>query len=198
MDQQPENQPTTPSNVFQEEANQPHAVSPEEATVVRDAAAPVAEVRENNAIEWSASEYVEHEKTNMWFVGAVLVAFALLMFAIFVIKEYTFAVLIVVMTVAVIVLAKRPAAEMQYNLSSDEISVNDKHFKLSDFRAFGVLQEGAVYYAVLLPNKRFSPGVNVYFSGDLGEQIVDVLGRTLPMEDIKPHFIDKLASRLNF
>ena len=149
-------------------------------------------------IEWSASEYVEHDKSPLWYAVLGVVSLALAAFAVFVIKQYTFAALIAVMVVAIVIWARRPAQEMFYQLNPEAISINGKLFSLSDFRAFGIVQDGALYYATLLPNKRFSPGVNVYFPHELGEQIVDILGSRLAMETIKPDFVDKLMNKLNF
>lgn len=151
-----------------------------------------------NGLEWQASEYVEHEKSLKWFIVLGAVTAALVALAIFLLKNYTFAVLLVVMAAAIVVWAKRPAREMYYKLETATIWVNDKPFALHDFRAFGLVQDGAIYTVTLLPNKRFSPGVTVYFPHELGEQIVDVLGASLPMEDMEPDWIDKLTRKLNF
>ncbi len=153
---------------------------------------------QGNGFEWQASEYVEHEKSAKWFIVLIVVALALAALAVFLLKNYTFAILIVVMAVAVAVWAKRPAAEMQYQLDASGVSVNGKHFAMHDFRAFGVLQDGGIYAVTLLPTKRFSPGVTIYFPHELGEQIVDMLGMALPMEDMQPDWIDKLTRKLNF
>lgn len=155
-------------------------------------------MHDSNVLQWQASEYVEHQKSPSWFLGLWASAAALLVVAIFIMREYTFAALIVVMAAAIAIWAKRSAREMHYQLDSSALTVNGKRFTLDSFRAFGVLQEDAIYYAVLLPNKRFSPGVNVYFTHDLGERIVDMLGAALPMEDVKPDVIDNLSRRLNF
>lgn len=149
-------------------------------------------------LEWQASEYVEHEKSAKWFIVLAIIALVLAALAVFLMSNYTFAILIVVMAVAVAVWAKRPAAIMNYQLDASGVTVNGKHFAIHDFRAFGVLQDGGIYAVMLLPNKRFSPGVTIYFPHELGEQIVDTLGSVLPMETMEPDWIDKLTRKLNF
>ena len=152
----------------------------------------------SDQIEWRASEYVDREKSRMWFFGLAGVTLVLLGIAIFLMKDITFAVLVVVMSIAVFMIARRPAREMQYRLSRDGLSVNDKFFHLHDFRAFGVVPEGAIYSVSLIPNKRFAPSVNVYFPQEYGEAIVDLLGSVMPMEDVQPDFIDRLTNKLHF
>lgn len=149
-------------------------------------------------LEWHASEYVEHAKSTTWFITLGLITVALLAVAIWLLKDYSFALLVVVMAVAVAVWAKRPAHELQYRLSAQNVMVGEKSFSLHDFRGFGVLQEGGLYTVTLLPVKRFRPGVNIYFPEELGEQIVDILGSRLPMEHLQPDFIDRITNRLNF
>lgn len=176
----------------------PASPAPQQDSGLVDVTQTVSAARQSNMLEWSASEYVEHQKSPLWYVGLAVVSLALIALAIFVLHQYTFVPLIVVMAAALAVWGKRPPQEMHYELTTDQIKVNGKAFPLIDFRAFGVLQDGAMYYAVLLPNKRFVPGVNVYFPQELGEQIVDMLGSQLQMETIKPDLIDKLTNRLNF
>lgn len=149
-------------------------------------------------LQWQASEYINREKNTTWFVGLVVVAVALAVVAIFLMKDFTFALLIVVMAVALAVIARRPSREIQYQLSEAQLRVGEKTFPLGNFRAFGVVQEGAIYSVSLTPVKRFRPSVNVYFPQELGEQIVDILGSVLPMEDMKPDMIDKITEKLNF
>ena len=150
------------------------------------------------AIEWQASEYITREKNTLWFVLLGVVAVVLAALALFLIKDITFAILIVVMAVAVGLFARRPARDLSYRLSYDGLTINGKFFAFQDYRAFGVVQEGALYSITLLPRKRFAPGVNVYFPPEQGEQIVDMFGAVLPMEHIKQDFIDRLSEKLHF
>jgi hypothetical protein len=149
-------------------------------------------------LEWSASEYIEHKKTMIWYIVLLLIAAGLLAVAILVLHEYTFAALVIVMTIAIVLWARRPAQEIAYKLQPDGVWVGQKFFPFHNFRAFGVVQDSATYSVMLLPVKRFAPGVTIHFPTELGEQIVDVLGSVMPMETIKPDFIDKLSKRLNF
>lgn len=155
-------------------------------------------VETQSGLEWRASEYIEHEKSVKWFIVLGVVTLALAAVALFVMKNYTFALLLVVMGIAIAVWAKRPAAELFYRLEATGVRINDKFFSMHDFRSFGLLQDGALYAVQLLPTKRFSPGVTVYFPHELGEQIVDTLGASLPMEDLQPDWIDKISRKLNF
>lgn len=157
---------------------------------------------ETPALTWQASEYVHHEKQGLWF--ASLAGGALLLIAIMFLlfgaswTFWSFAVLVVVMTVSLGVYAVRPPRIMSYELSSGGIGVNERYFHYSDFRYFGIIQDGPLYSAQLVSVKRFVPIVSVYFPPESGEQIVDLLGAHLPMHHVEPDLIDKLMRRLRF
>jgi hypothetical protein len=69
-------------------------------------------------------------------------------------------------------------------------------YHLTDFRAFGLIKDGDNHSIMLIPIKRFSPGVSVYFPEEAGEQIVDILGQRLPMEELKLDVVDIIVRKL--
>lgn len=154
------------------------------------------EDQEVEPISWEASEYIHHEKDMMWFVGLVLIGVVLSLLSIFLLQSITFTVLIIVMVVALIVLSRRPPRVLKYQLSDGGLTINDRHYTFHEFRAFGVVQDGPFYYISLIPNKRFMPPIDVYFPEENGEEIIDIFGYEIPMQTIKPDFIDKLTRQL--
>jgi len=50
---------------------------------------------------------------------------------------------------------------------------------------------------MLIPIKRFAPGVSVYFPDEVGEKVVDILGSRLPMENLKLDMIDIIVRKLH-
>lgn len=149
-------------------------------------------------LTWQASEYVHHEKDKIWFLILFGAALVLLAVALLLVQSITFAVLVIVMTATLAIFAVRPPRILNYGLSNGGIQINDKHFLYHDFRFFGIVQDGPLYTAVLIPNKRFMPTVNIYFPAENGEEIVDVLGDHLPMEHVELDFLDQLVRRLRF
>jgi len=83
-------------------------------------------------------------------------------------------------------------------------SENDEAFRLvnakrvdfvivdSSGEAVIVIEYQGQFSVLLLPVKRFSPGLTIYFSEAEGEVIVDMLGTRLPMQEIKPDALEKL------
>jgi hypothetical protein len=149
-------------------------------------------------LNWEASEYIHHAKSPLWFVGYGAFMLVLLAVAYFLTQAWTFVVLVVVMAVAIGVFATRPPRLLHYSLTDTGIQIEDSGYHYSDFRAFGIINDGALYSIMLIPVKRFMPAVNIYFAEEDGEKIVDILGARLPMEDLHLDVIDQLMRRLRF
>jgi hypothetical protein len=147
-------------------------------------------------LRWRAAEYVQQEQSSVWFIMLGVVVVALMAIAFFLMQSITFAILIPIMAVALIVYIKRPAAVHDYTISRKGLHVDDRLFGYDQYRAFGVISRDNKHAVVLIPRKRFQLGHTVYFPEDVGESLVDMLAARLPMKDIKPDFIDNLLVRL--
>jgi len=148
-------------------------------------------------ITWNAEEYIHQDKGPVWFILFVLVVIGLVAVDFFFLKSWTFSALVIVMAIAVVVYSRRPPRTITYALSGSQgLYVGEKLHHFDEFKAFGLIQDGGHHSIMLIPTKRFSPGVSVYFPEEAGEQIVDMLGQRLPMENLKPDIIDVIVRKL--
>jgi hypothetical protein len=148
-------------------------------------------------VNWTADEYINTDKGWMWYALFVVIVLGLAAAGYFLMHAITFSVLVVVMAAAVIVFSRRPPRTIQYTLSGKQgLYIGEKLYKFADFKAFGLLHEDGHNSIMLIPIKRFSPGVSVYFPEEAGEQIVDILGARLPMKELKLDFMDIIIRRL--
>lgn len=173
------------------------SLAPEPALPSAEAEAmPQPETPVSEPVRWQATEYIHHDKSIGWFLvfGLVVVVFILL--AMFVIKSITFAILVPVMAAALVVYSYRPPRVIDYTLSRQGLHINDRLYPFGDFKSFGVIHDDGEYSIMLIPVKRFRPGVTVYFPEEAGEAIVDMLGVRLPMQELKLDVIDKLTRKL--
>ena len=152
-------------------------------------------VKASDTISWQAEEYIVRDHNTGWFVGLFAVGTALSILAIF-LEWWTFLVLIILSIVAILISIFRPPRKIQYSLDKDGLTEGTRLHKYEDFKAFGILKEGSHFSAVLIPKKRFSLSVKVYFPEGSGEAIVDHLGAHLPMEEVKLDILDKLVNFL--
>jgi hypothetical protein len=198
--QSPVNETASPSAPISsppvEEASAPE---PDETTLLDEAsvAAPQAATTvSEEPVHWQATEYIHHEKNALWFTIFGLVVVALIALAIFALQSVTFAILIPVMAVALIVYSHRPPRLLDYTLSRQGLHVNDRLYSLNEFKGFGVVHDGSEYSVMLIPLKRFKPGVSVYFPEEAGEAIVDMLGARLPMQELHVDLVDRIIQKL--
>ncbi|MDN5275217.1 MAG: hypothetical protein JWP06_1118 [Candidatus Saccharibacteria bacterium] len=147
-------------------------------------------------VRWQAHEYVHHEKSPIWFIIFAIVVTAFMAVAVFVIKDISFAILVPVMAAALLVYANRPPRLLDYTLSRHGLHINDRLYSFADFKGFRVIHDGEEYSVMLIPIKRFKPGVSVYFPEEAGEAIVDMLGGRLPMQDFQLDIVDKIIRKL--
>jgi hypothetical protein len=154
------------------------------------------EEREEEPVRWQAYEYIHHEKSPVWFVLFALVVLGLIAAAIFLLESITFAILVPVMAATLLVYNHRPPRLIDYTLSRHGLHINDHLYPFNEFKGFRVVHDGEEYSVMLLPIKRFKPGVSVYFPEEAGEAIVDMLGARLPMQDFHQDTIDKIIRKL--
>lgn len=148
-------------------------------------------------VHWQASEYINQEKNWLWFIIFGIVVLGLIATDVFLFRSYTFSILVTVMAIAVVIYSRRPPRQINYALSGNQgLYVGEKLYHFNEFKAFGLIQDGENHSIMLLPVKRFAPGVSVYFPEEAGEEIVDILGARLPMEKLKLDFIDIAVRKL--
>jgi hypothetical protein len=151
----------------------------------------------NEPVRWQAYEYIESERNFLWFVIFAIVVIGLIAAAIFLLKSWTFAILVVVMAIAVIILIRRPARLLQYTLSPTQgLYIGERLYGFNEFKTFGIIKDNGHNSIMLVPTKRFSPGVSVYFPDEASEKVVDILGARLPMKELKLDIIDIVVKKL--
>lgn len=193
---QQDNQPQLPEQPAAPEQI-PQAQAMEESQTGNEDADQLVQLPSIEPVKWQAMEYVQYAKQPLWYVGFGVVVVILMVFAVWLMQAWTFAVLILVMAVALLLYSHRPPRELNYILSEKGLYINDQLHPIGDFKAFGVMQGGESPSFMLIPIKRFRPGLSVYFPTEVGERAVDLLGAYLPMQDIKLDFFDKIVQKLN-
>lgn len=189
------NQPQLPQQEAETTYYQPVAAQDADSSAAPVDSGPTA-LPEVEPVQWEAIEYLQHTKTPVWYVLFGLVVIALMLAAIFLMSTWSFALLIPVMAGALMIYSHRPARELHYVLSENGLYINDQLHPMDEFRAFGVVQGSPLNSLMLVPTKRFRPALTVYFANDVGEQIVDLLGGYLPMEEMHHDAFDTIVQKL--
>ena len=149
----------------------------------------------SQAINWEAQEYIVRDKTGWWFVGLAAIGLVLVGLSVW-FQWWSFLAVVILSIVALIIYVQRPPRMIRYSMTNKGISEGDHLFEYTEFKSFGLLQEGSNFAIILTPRKRFSPRLRVYFPQSMGEEIVDAFGARLPMEEVKLDMLDKLIKFL--
>ena len=76
-------------------------------------------------VEWIAKEYIAPEKSTVWYIGLFVISVAGILLDFFILKSWTFSMLIIAIAAVLIVMAVRPARDIKYKLSSEGLSIGD-------------------------------------------------------------------------
>lgn len=151
-----------------------------------------------NAVTWTASEFIAHHKSAAWY--ALLAVFAVVAAAtIWLITKDTFAAVVIVLAVAILAgYAARQPRELQYAVDERGITVGRRQYPYGAFRSFSVFEDGAFSSIELMPLKRFSPPISMYYGQEDEEAITNALAGHLPFEPRERDALDKLMHKIRF
>lgn len=151
-----------------------------------------------NPVQWTASEFIEHEKNSSWFV-VLAAATGVAVVIIYLITHDLITSFVIIIAAAIFgVAAKRKPRTLQYEVDNRGIRIGSKFYGYDIFKSFSILAEGAFSSIQLTPLKRFMPIITLYYPLENEEQILDVLGSYLPHEDRTHDPIDKLMRKVRF
>ncbi|HEV2412503.1 MAG TPA: hypothetical protein VGS28_01705 [Candidatus Saccharimonadales bacterium] len=153
---------------------------------------------EAEKVSWEASEFIDHEKPASWFVVFGVFVVALLLFSVFILRDWFMAIGSAIMCVAIGVVGVRKPRVLHYAIDGTGLHIGERIYKFNDFHSFGIVKDGGLWSILLRPNARFRPMLSIYFEEGQGEKIVDVLSRFLPMENYKFDAVDRLSRKLRF
>ena len=146
--------------------------------------------------QWTASEFIAHEKSPMWYAGLAGVAVVLIALAQFLMHDVVAVVSIALIAVLFGAVASHKPRTLEYRISDDGIQMGRRQFMYSDFKSFGVVKEDAFSNITLIPMKRFSPPLTIYYPPEEEDTIVAALSAYLPMAPVRVDMIDSLLRRI--
>lgn len=159
---------------------------------------PPADADYQDAISWTASEFIAHQKTGMWYLTLAGAALALAAITWLLTKDIISAVVICVGALFLGVYAARQPRQLPYSLDAYGVSIGNRQLPYEHFRSFALVHEGAMPSIVLLPLKRFAPLITIYFDPADEQRIAEFLSNYLPVEDHRLDPMDRFLSRIRF
>lgn len=147
---------------------------------------------------WTASEYISHGKTNMWYVRLGLITAVATALAFFITRDIVVAITLVVVGVIFGVVAGRKPRVLNYAVDDHGIIISQNAYPYGLFKSFSVIQEGSLRSIYLMPIKRFNPPLSLYYPPEEEQQIVGIIGNHLPQEAREQDAIDRLMHKIRF
>jgi|GEM_PF-582254 len=153
---------------------------------------------DTNAVAWSASEFVAHEKRLGWYalLGAVAVVVSALLYLLT--HDVVSVVVVLVMAMALGAAGSRKPRVVEYRLDSIGLSVGGTLHPYDKYKSFFMPEEGPFSSVVLIPMKHLSFPISAYLAPENQEHILEVLSSHLPMERGKLDSVERLMRRLRF
>lgn len=148
-------------------------------------------------IVWSASEFIVHEKNLNWYIGFFAAAIIIEAIIYFWTQDTLSVVAGIVIFILLGISASRKPRVVEYSVDQSGVSIAHRSYYYSDFKSFGVLQDGAFSSIVLVPLKRFSPPLTLYFAPEDQEKIILVLSSHLPYSPVTIDLIDNLLRKVH-
>ena len=158
----------------------------------------VAEPSRGDAVSWSASEFIAHEKNGSWYAMLAAGAIILAIIVFIITREWFSMIGIAVLAVAIGVFGNLKPRELSYAVAPDGITIGDKHFGYETFTSFAVIEDGPMPSIQLLPQKRFMVPITMYLDPAQVDEIIDALGDYLPYEQKKRDMTDRISTRFRF
>jgi hypothetical protein len=153
---------------------------------------------DGQAVTWTASEFIAHDKPFGWYVALGLGAAVFAGLVYLVTRDLISVTVVLVATFLFGLYAGHKPRQMEYRLDANGLSVGQKRFGYDAFRSFAVLEEGAIPSIVFMPLKRFAVPTTIYYPPEEEDKIVGVLADRLPMEQRGHDAIDRLMHRIRY
>ncbi|MFH1098612.1 MAG: hypothetical protein V1723_01670 [Candidatus Uhrbacteria bacterium] len=141
--------------------------------------------RGDTIISWAFSEYTQHERGRWWYIAAAVIAALLIVYS-FASRNFLFAVIIVMIAIALYLRHVRQPVELTCTITERGVQVGDDFLAYDSLRNFWILDR-ADSPRTLYVDVRGLRGRLVIPLGDLGvEEVRAALRERLP-EDTEQH-----------
>jgi len=152
--------------------------------------------QDDGVIEWTASEFIAHPKSVMWYIMLGVATVVLTYLAHIITHDVVSIAAVIFVGIMLGVFGARKPHVLPYRVDRRSISVGQRSYPFSDFKSFYIHLEGAFSSITLLPMGRFATEVSLYYEPDDEARIVKTIGAHLPMEQARTTPIDGFVRRI--
>jgi hypothetical protein len=134
----------------------------------------------------------------MWYGGLAGVVLVLMVLAYFLFHDVIATVSLVFLGVIFGALASHKPRVLEYRIDATGVHIGSKVYPYVQFKSFGVVREDAFSNVTLMPLRRFSPSLTIYYPPEEEETIVNAMADYLPMAEIPHDPIDRFLRTIHF
>lgn len=152
----------------------------------------------NEELKWLAVEYREIKRTNDWYWAVGITAVALTIASIL-IKNFLFAIFIILSTILIFYFAKRKPQEIEITINKKGIAVGELLYPTESIKHFWIDHHSDHYPKLLFMSSRmFDPIISVYINEEIESEIKEILSHKIPEKKIKEPKHRLIMEKLGF
>ncbi|MGH9856628.1 MAG: hypothetical protein ACRD4B_02175 [Acidobacteriota bacterium] len=167
---------------------------PEEDTSPGQASAP----RHAAAVNWTASEYVAHDKNASWYLLVVIATAGIAAVVYLLTREWISFSVVLIIGISFAAFGARKPRTLEFAVDHSGVHIGQKLYPYSMFKSFSIIEEDAIRSILLMPLHRFNLPISVYYDPADEDEIVDALGSYLPHENRQPAAVDNFMRKIRF
>lgn len=149
-------------------------------------------------ISWSASEFVAHDKSILWYLSLSAITLVVTVLIYILTRDKISALVIVVAGGTLAFYAGRKPRLLNYKIDNSGLTIQDKLFSFNTFKSFAIVEDSAIPNIVLMPLKRFMPALSIYLDPATREEVTKVLSERLPQDLHHQAIVERFMQRVRF
>ena len=161
-------------------------------------AAPAAPAAPQGGIEWSASEFIAHDKGFGWYALLAVAALVVSAGLYLVTKDIFSSAVVLVMAAVLGVSGARKPRTITYHLDNSGLRMGKKFYPYSAYKSFAIPEDGPFASVILIPMKRLDFPISAYLAPDSEQKAIEILADHLPMERGGLDSLERIMRTLRF
>jgi len=148
--------------------------------------------------EWTASEFIAHEKGRGWYVILFCVTAIVAAVIYFATRDMFSVIVVLIMAMIFGISSTHKPKVINYKLDSSGMTVGNKFYPYAAYKSFSMAQQGPFKTIELMPMKRLAFPVGAFLAPESQEEVLHMISEYLPLEHKEPGTVDRLMHELRF
>jgi hypothetical protein len=153
---------------------------------------------QDSSVSWTAPEFIAHHKSAGWYFNLTALAILLAAVLLLITRDWVSAAVVIACAGFLAIYAGRQPRRLEYQVDQSGIKIAGKRYGYNEFKAFYIVNEGQLTSINLLPLKRFSLLLTIYYEPADEPKITNILADKLPMEETRRDVVEGLMRRIRF